>query len=73
MNPSQASTGTALAAYCALLNNGIAKALSGTQPASPEDALAGNTELCSITLAATAFAAPAYGGQRHFHGRQFQP
>ena len=43
-----------------LYNNGSIVFYSGTQPASPETALSGNTALATWTLSATAFAAPAF-------------
>jgi len=60
MNPSQSSIGTALAAWCALLNGGTAVGLSGTRPANVSTALSGNTALCTSDFSATAFAAPSY-------------
>jgi hypothetical protein len=60
MNPSQSSIGTALAAWCALLNGGSAVALSGTRPANVSTALAGNTALCTAVFNNPAFGAPAY-------------
>lgn len=42
-------------------NNGILRIYSGTQPANPDTALAGNTLLSEHTMAATAFAPAAAG------------
>jgi hypothetical protein len=45
----------------ALLNNGTLRFYSGTEPATPETALSGNTLLAQLTLGATAFAAASAG------------
>jgi hypothetical protein len=45
----------------ALLNNGYLRFYSGTEPATPETALSGNTLLAQLTLGATAFAAASAG------------
>jgi hypothetical protein len=60
MNASQAAVSSALSAFNANLNNGTLVFLSGTQPATPETALNGNTTLCAATYSATAFGTPAY-------------
>lgn len=60
MNLSQAAASAALAAVGALSNSGTIVGYSGTQPASPETALSGNTVLVTASYAATAFAAPTY-------------
>ena len=60
MNASQSGVGAALAAFCALHNNGSLQFFSGTQPATPETALSGNTLLCTATYSAAAFGAPAF-------------
>lgn len=60
MNPSQSAVSSALAAFGNIHNNGTAVAYSGTMPATPETALSGNTVLCTLTYAATAFGAPSW-------------
>ncbi len=60
MNASQTGVSAALAAYCALFNSGSLVFLSGTQPATPETALSGNTTLCTGVYAATAYGAPSF-------------
>jgi hypothetical protein len=60
MNASQTGVSTALAAYCALFNSGSLVFLGGTQPATPETALSGNTTLCTGVYASTAYGAPSF-------------
>lgn len=60
MNAAQAAVSAALSAFDALLNSGTLVFLSGTQPATPETALSGNTTLCTATYSATAFGTPSY-------------
>jgi hypothetical protein len=60
MNASQTGVSAALSAFNALLNNGTLVFLSGTQPATPETALSGNTTLCTATYSATAFGTPSF-------------
>ncbi|WP_321913599.1 hypothetical protein [Paraburkholderia sp. J11-2] len=60
MNASQTGVSAALSAYCALLNSGTLVFLSGTQPATPETALSGNTTLCTATYSSTAFGTPSF-------------
>ena len=48
-------------ALAALCNNGAIKIYSGTQPASPDTALSGNTLLATLTFGATAFGAAVAG------------
>ena len=62
MNTAQNTASVALAAACALSNNGSLVLLSGAMPATPEAALSGNTTLATATYAATAFAAPTFSG-----------
>lgn len=52
---SQAAWDAALNAALALLNGGTIGIYSGTQPATPDTALSGNTLLATLTLSATAF------------------
>lgn len=52
---SQAAWNAALNAACALLNSGTMNIYSGTQPATPDTALSGNTLLATLTFSATAF------------------
>jgi hypothetical protein len=58
---SQAGWNAALNALLALLNGGFCDVYSGTQPATPDTALSGNTLLASLTLSATAFGNAASG------------
>lgn len=60
MNASQTGVSAALAAFCALSNNGTLVFLSGTQPSTPETALSGNTTLCTGTYSATAYGTPSF-------------
>lgn len=52
---------TQLDALNTLLNGGSLRIYSGTEPATPETALSGNTLLAQLTLGATAFGAAASG------------
>ena len=52
---SQAGWNAALDALLALLNGGTMNIYSGTQPATPDTALGGNTLLATLTFSATAF------------------
>lgn len=60
MNLSQANATLGINAMIAPFNGGTVTIYSGTQPASPETALSGNTALVAGVYAATAFAAPTY-------------
>jgi hypothetical protein len=60
MNASQTGVSSALSAFNALFNNGTLVFLSGTQPATPETALSGNTTLCTATYSATAYGTPSF-------------
>jgi hypothetical protein len=60
MNISQAAAGSMLSALGALLNSGTLTMYSGTQPASPETALSGNTALVSWTFSSTAFGSATF-------------
>lgn len=62
MNTAQNTASVALAAACALSNNGTLVLLNGTMPATPETALSGNTTLATATFSATAFGAPSFSG-----------
>ncbi|HEX5328338.1 MAG TPA: hypothetical protein VFW75_16915 [Acetobacteraceae bacterium] len=62
MNTAQNTASVALAAACALSNNGTLVLLSGAMPATPETALSGNTPLATATYSATAFGAPSFSG-----------
>jgi hypothetical protein len=44
-----------------LLNSGFVKLYTGTQPATPDTALSGNTLLVSLALSSTAFGSPSSG------------
>jgi hypothetical protein len=59
MNLATASGAAAVSAVGALLNGGSLIFYSGTQPATPETALSGNTALATFTFAATAFGSGA--------------
>lgn len=48
-------------AVCALLNTGYLRIYSGTQPATADTALSGNTLLAELRFGATAFGAAANG------------
>ena len=52
---------TMLADLIANYNTGFIDIYSGTRPADSDTGLAGNTLLCSLTFAATAFQAPSGG------------
>lgn len=62
MNLATTAGSTGLAAITALANSGTLVWYSGTQPATPETALSGNTVLCTFTLNSTAFGAPSISG-----------
>ena len=51
-----------LNALTALCNTGLLRIYSGTEPATANTALSGNTLLAELTLSATAFGAPAASG-----------
>jgi hypothetical protein len=55
------SRNTELDALAPLLNNGYLRIYSGTEPATPETALSGNTLLAELRFNATAFGASASG------------
>lgn len=52
---SQAGWNAALNALLALLNGGFVEIYTGTQPATPDTALSGNTLLVTLDISATAF------------------
>ena len=54
MNTAQATASAMLAAAFPLLNSGTGVIYSGTQPATPETALSGNTTLATADFATTA-------------------
>jgi hypothetical protein len=56
-----ASWNLALDAALNVLNSGFLQIYTGTQPATPDTALSGNTLLATVTLSATAFTAAASG------------
>jgi hypothetical protein len=58
---SQAAWDAALNAALALLNGGTMNIYSGSQPATPDAALSGNTLLATLTFSATAFANASAG------------
>jgi hypothetical protein len=60
MNLAKSAAQAALQAVLDLHNGGTLKVYSGTQPATPEDALSGNTELVSFDFSATAFGAQSF-------------
>lgn len=60
MNAAQQTVSAALTAADQMLNNGSLVIYSGTQPASPETALSGNTALVTFVFATAAFAAPSF-------------
>lgn len=60
MNLAQAAASAALSAVGALCNSGTLTGYSGTQPATPETALSGNTALLAASYSATAFGAPSF-------------
>lgn len=60
MNLAQASAGSGISAIGELCNSGTLTLYNGTQPATPETALSGNTALAAVTYSATAFGTPAY-------------
>lgn len=62
MNLAQASGNAGLAAILALFDGGTLKVYSGTQPATPETALSGNTELVTCIFSATAFGSQTVSG-----------
>jgi hypothetical protein len=55
------SRNSELDSLAALLNNGYLRIYSGTEPATPETALSGNTLLAELRFNATAFGASASG------------
>jgi hypothetical protein len=63
LNPhvSDPAANAAANAVAALLNNGYLRIYSGTQPASANDPLSGNTQLASLVFSATAFASASGG------------
>ena len=62
MNVAQINASAMLAASGNQLNGGTLLFYSGTQPASPETALSGNTLLCTFTFANPAFGTPTFSG-----------
>lgn len=60
MNLGKSAAGSAVAALGANFNGGTLVFYSGTMPASPETALSGNTALCTVDYASTAFSTAAY-------------
>lgn len=64
MNPATAPAGLALVAFANQFANSVLTVYSGTQPATPETALSGNTALAAWTFTATPFTGtfpPAFG------------
>lgn len=63
LNPkrSNAAANAACDAMAALLNNGYLRIYSGTQPATADTALSGNTLLAELRFGATAFGSAAAG------------
>ena len=59
MYSAAATREAALAAFAARCNGGTITIYSGTQPVTPDTALAGNTALATLTFSATAFPAGA--------------
>ena len=64
MNLSQLVAAEGLNAITANLNGGSMTIYSGTQPASPETALSGNTALVAATFSGAAFNAPAFSNSK---------
>lgn len=62
MNLATAAASAAMTAVNTLLNGGSLIIYSGTQPATPETALSGNTALATFTFSATAFGANSFTG-----------
>jgi hypothetical protein len=62
MNTAQNTASVVVSAAGSLSNSGTLVLLSGTMPATPETALAGNTTLATATYSATAFGAPTFIG-----------
>lgn len=60
MNTAQATAAYALQAFTSLFNAATLTIYSGTQPASPETALSGNTALCAFTLATPPFGSASF-------------
>lgn len=60
MNTARATAIAGLSAMDALLNGGSIAIYSGTQPATPQTALSGNTELVRHTFNTPAFGTPAW-------------
>jgi len=63
LNPKRTNlaANTAVDAMAALLNNGYLRIYSGTQPATADTALSGNTLLAELRFGATAFGAGSAG------------
>lgn len=61
MNVAQATAAYALQAYTSLFNGAVMTIYSGTQPASPETALSGNTALVAFTFASPPFGSASFG------------
>ena len=64
MYSAAATREAALAAFAARCNGGTITIYSGTQPVTPDTALAGNTALATLTFSATAFPAGADASSR---------
>lgn len=62
MNVAQATAGAMLSAGNALMNGGSLVWYNGTQPATPETALSGNTVICTFSFNTPAFGTPAFSG-----------
>jgi hypothetical protein len=62
MNVAQATAGAMLSAGDALMNGGTLVWYNGTQPATPETALSGNTVVATFTFQTPAFGTPAFSG-----------
>lgn len=64
MNVAQNTASVGLSAIDVLYNNGFLDVYSGTQPATPETALSGNTLLVGAVFSATAFGTPTYASSK---------
>jgi hypothetical protein len=62
MNLAQVAGEAAISGLCALANSGTLVFYSGSQPATPETALSGNTALATWTFNSTAFGAASISG-----------
>ena len=62
MKLSTAAADAMLSALTARCNSGVLRIYSGTEPATANTALSGNTVLAELTMSATAFGAPTASG-----------